>query len=439
MVVKLLASNPEETVEGRYGVETDAGDVMAELERKSKAMAASAKIERGLLSAIQQKFASVRGSGSGKGGGGFGGGTSSAGAGALSPMYLVALVQQPHTQKMTAQINANPFAKSLAAQATHTNFSTLMGKDGGPLAGAQAAAVAAAGATTPEAAAMAARWAVLGQEHEPLWTEQRPEAVVLRRMCACAKQSLSQIRSWVGGKVEADVLRLAWGGTPRSSSSKARNGKEEEEEEAEEETQGPSQALEMQMGLGAVGKSWQKAFVPQIVPDVRLIIDPQLLPSGASANKDDARADVNDGGGRLRGAKRFRVSLYKNLLRLPKNLQQDGNSNSNSKMKVMVGFDPLNQYVQMLRLHFGHLALFFLDAFGGTSVDVVWRPQSEKPFHVTKASYAMPVAVEDSDNGTNTNSKKRKKPKVIAVPNIQEVLAEFRMMGEGLISHIEIV
>jgi hypothetical protein len=173
MVVKLLASNPEETVEGRYGVETDAGDVMAELERKSKAMAASAKIERGLLSAIQQKFASVRGSGSGKGGGGFGGGTSSAGAGALSPMYLVALVQQPHTQKMTAQINANPFAKSLAAQATHTNFSTLMGKDGGPLAGAQAAAVAAAGATTPEAAAMAARWAVLGQEHEPLWTEQR--------------------------------------------------------------------------------------------------------------------------------------------------------------------------------------------------------------------------------------------------------------------------
>lgn len=169
MVVKLLASNPEEAVEGRYGVETDATDVMAELERKSKAMAASAKIEKGLLSAIQQKFASVRGSGTG-GGGGDG---VSYGANALSPMYLVALVQQPHTQKMTAQIHANPFAKSLAAQNTHTNFSGLLGKDGAPLAGVQAAAVAAAGATSSEAAAVAARWAVIGQEHEPLWTEQR--------------------------------------------------------------------------------------------------------------------------------------------------------------------------------------------------------------------------------------------------------------------------
>lgn len=80
-------------------------------------------------------------------------------------------------------------------------------------------------------------------------------------------------------------------------------------------------------------------------------------------------------------AKRFRVSLYKNLLRLPKNLQGGGN-----KVKVMVGFDPLNLYVQMLRANFGHLALFFLDAFGGTSVNVVWRPQTPRPFHITNVS-----------------------------------------------------
>jgi hypothetical protein len=171
MVVRLAASRPEELADP-FGTERDAAGALAELDRKSRAMGAAAKIERGLLSAIQQRFAAVRGGGSGSS-------SSSSSEGGDSAkthhsMYLVAVVQQPHCgQAVTAQVNADPFARSRAAHATHTGFSSLLGKDGKPLSGAEAAAVAGAGASTAEAAAVAARWAVIGQEHEPLWTEQR--------------------------------------------------------------------------------------------------------------------------------------------------------------------------------------------------------------------------------------------------------------------------
>ena len=50
--------------------------------------------------------------------------------------------------------------------------------------------------------------------------------------------------------------------------------------------------------------------------------------------------------------------------------------NKRKEVMPVVGFDPAQCYLKELRVGFGHLALFFYNAYGGSVIGVVWRPEA---------------------------------------------------------------
>jgi len=106
------------------------------------------------------------------------------------------------------------------------------------------------------------------------------------------------------------------------------------------------------------------------------------------------------------------LSQYKNL-----QINLDG---------LLVGFDPVKKYVQLLDETFGDLAMFFYDQLGGDIVAVVWKPAAflPCPFRVTEVHNRIPIEVSQLD-------------KVQTVPNIVSILADCQSLGKGLVERIE--
>uniref|UniRef100_A0A672MNJ8 Nucleolar protein 6 n=1 Tax=Sinocyclocheilus grahami TaxID=75366 RepID=A0A672MNJ8_SINGR len=91
----------------------------------------------------------------------------------------------------------------------------------------------------------------------------------------------------------------------------------------------------------------------------------------------------------------------------------------------VIDYDPVRLYMSELREAFGDLALFFYDLYGGTVIAVLWKPAAfePKPF---KTSLMNARRVEVNDDVATT------------VPNVEAILQDFRIIGEGLVKRLEL-
>ncbi|KAJ8414951.1 hypothetical protein AAFF_G00024740 [Aldrovandia affinis] len=90
----------------------------------------------------------------------------------------------------------------------------------------------------------------------------------------------------------------------------------------------------------------------------------------------------------------------------------------------VIDFDPVIHYLADLRDAFGDLALFFCDPYGGTVIAVLWKPQAFSPLHFkTSQMSARRLQVTGEE--------------VHATPNVEAILEDFCIMGEGLVKKVE--
>ncbi|XP_018425159.1 PREDICTED: nucleolar protein 6 [Nanorana parkeri] len=88
----------------------------------------------------------------------------------------------------------------------------------------------------------------------------------------------------------------------------------------------------------------------------------------------------------------------------------------------VVDYDPTQLYLKSLRDSYGDFALFFYDQHGGDVIGVLWNPSSFAP---------------QSFKTTNINGRMVDSKSSLLVPNVEAILEDFRILGEGLVHHIE--
>jgi len=91
----------------------------------------------------------------------------------------------------------------------------------------------------------------------------------------------------------------------------------------------------------------------------------------------------------------------------------------------LIGFNPVELYLQDLRSTFGPFAYFFRDSLGGTVIAVQWKTdiQSSQKFAPSKSAYTIPAEVEG------------RKVKSVQY-NLPEILADMRRLGDGIVQTI---
>jgi U3 small nucleolar RNA-associated protein 22 len=114
--------------------------------------------------------------------------------------------------------------------------------------------------------------------------------------------------------------------------------------------------------------------------------------------------------------------------------------------ELLVGFDPVKRYVDMLTERYGHLGVFCCDSASGFgAVGVKWRPEAFLPqqLHPAVAHGVIEIgltgAVVLRDGATKTGSSSRAARGSIVglvVPNIPQVLMEMQLMGLGLVQEV---
>ncbi|XP_053557019.1 nucleolar protein 6 isoform X2 [Bombina bombina] len=90
----------------------------------------------------------------------------------------------------------------------------------------------------------------------------------------------------------------------------------------------------------------------------------------------------------------------------------------------VVDYDPVQLYLKELRESYGEFALFLYDLHGGEVIGVLWRPTSFEPqsFKTTNVKGRM------MDGKTKTSG---------MVPNVEAILEDFEILGEGLVISVE--
>ncbi|GAB0202884.1 nucleolar protein 6 [Grus japonensis] len=90
----------------------------------------------------------------------------------------------------------------------------------------------------------------------------------------------------------------------------------------------------------------------------------------------------------------------------------------------VVDYDPVQCYLQELRDAFSDLALFFYDKHGGEVIAVLWKPLSfqPQPFKVSSMKGRMVTTL---------------KNELVCVPNVEAILEDFEVLGEGLVKSVE--
>ncbi|XP_070599757.1 nucleolar protein 6 isoform X2 [Erythrolamprus reginae] len=90
----------------------------------------------------------------------------------------------------------------------------------------------------------------------------------------------------------------------------------------------------------------------------------------------------------------------------------------------VVGYDPVQCYLQELREAFSDFALFFYDKYGGDVIGVLWKPSAfePQPFKVSNIKGRM-------ISGAGSQP--------MVVPNVEAVLEDFKILGEGLVKTLE--
>ncbi|KAM9509042.1 nucleolar protein 6 [Guaruba guarouba] len=100
------------------------------------------------------------------------------------------------------------------------------------------------------------------------------------------------------------------------------------------------------------------------------------------------------------------------------------NSSAEKILFPVVDYDPVQCYLQELRDAFSDLALFFYDKHGGEVIAVLWKPLSfqPQPFKASNVKGRMVTTLND---------------KLVCVPNVEAILEDFEVLGEGLVKRVE--
>eukprot|EP01006_Ploeotia_vitrea_P036526 TRINITY_DN66028_c6_g6_i1.p1 TRINITY_DN66028_c6_g6~~TRINITY_DN66028_c6_g6_i1.p1 ORF type:complete len:1294 (-),score=688.63 TRINITY_DN66028_c6_g6_i1:115-3921(-) len=118
-------------------------------------------------------------------------------------------------------------------------------------------------------------------------------------------------------------------------------------------------------------------------------------------------------------------------------VEDDGKSYEARQGELLVGFEPIVEYLAELRRTFGQVAHFFYDPLGGDTIHMAWRPDAFKPhkFNVHNATHGKPVLVKKTKE-RKKNDKKRKRgdgSEAMVVANRDQILADIQAMGAGLV------
>lgn len=113
-------------------------------------------------------------------------------------------------------------------------------------------------------------------------------------------------------------------------------------------------------------------------------------------------------------------------MRVETNIRQYGKSTEDDRFPI-TDFDPVQMYLKELRVTFDDLALFFHDKHGGGVIGVLWKPTALNPkdFKVSHINYSKPLT--DSAGGRG----------VSLAPNIDAILEDFKILGEGLVEKLQ--
>ncbi|XP_072520710.1 nucleolar protein 6 [Salminus brasiliensis] len=103
----------------------------------------------------------------------------------------------------------------------------------------------------------------------------------------------------------------------------------------------------------------------------------------------------------------------------------NGEGSSSFGTFPVVDFDPVRLYLSELQDAFGDVALFFHDPYGGTVIAVLWKPKAFQP-QPFKTSLMSARKVEVA------------KDVVTTVPNVEAIVEDFHIMGEGLVKNVEL-
>ncbi|XP_023571830.1 nucleolar protein 6 isoform X2 [Octodon degus] len=95
-----------------------------------------------------------------------------------------------------------------------------------------------------------------------------------------------------------------------------------------------------------------------------------------------------------------------------------------SSLMPVLGYDPPQIYLTQLREAFGDLALFFYDQHGGEVIGVLWKPTSFQPQPFKASSTKGHMMVSQGEE-------------VVMVPNVEAILEDFAVLGEGLVQAVE--
>ncbi|KAM4808387.1 nucleolar protein 6 [Rhinophrynus dorsalis] len=90
----------------------------------------------------------------------------------------------------------------------------------------------------------------------------------------------------------------------------------------------------------------------------------------------------------------------------------------------VVDYDPVKLFLNELREAYGEFALFFNDLHGGDVIGVLWKPSSFQPqsFKTTNVKGRL------MDRNSN---------QPLMVPNVEAIVEDFEILGEGLVKSIE--
>lgn len=95
-----------------------------------------------------------------------------------------------------------------------------------------------------------------------------------------------------------------------------------------------------------------------------------------------------------------------------------------SSLMPVLSYDPPQLYLAQLREAFDDLALFFYDRHGGEVIGVLWKPSSFQPQPFKASSIKGRMVV--SQGG-----------ELVMLPNIEAILEDFAVLGEGLVQAVE--
>nr|XP_048705772.1 nucleolar protein 6 isoform X4 [Caretta caretta] len=134
----------------------------------------------------------------------------------------------------------------------------------------------------------------------------------------------------------------------------------------------------------------------------------------------------------------YDVLIHLNAKQIPRHLEgvdrpaksfSRGMLKSDAPVKTLifpvVGYDPVQCYLQELREAFGDLALFFYDSHGGEVIGVLWKPSSfePQPFKASNMKGRMMASLSCEE--------------LVTVPNVEAILEDFEILGEGLVRSVE--